>query len=210
MIASGREGITSSARTVAGLCEPKTFSPERFDEVYPTIDDVIRCAAESCRSFAACSDAFFNFERRKGWLGWENWLTVEIVRRLNSRLVLPFHPYPETGEKLDLYVCAPVDLAVEIKTNYITDLEAKRNPRPMPGRVVADAAKVAGLGERTSKLLLVSTCFESEAGLAAYKACVARDLRDRFGQFQPRWDNCSCGTGYNSLLSLSACVCPLP
>jgi hypothetical protein len=77
----------------------------------------------------------------------------------------------------------------------------------MPGRVVADAEKIAGVGDRTSKLLLVSTCFETEAGLLAYEACVALDLKDRFGQFQPQWHNCSCGTGYNLLLSLSAPGC---
>ncbi|HKA08482.1 MAG TPA: hypothetical protein VKD71_14580, partial [Gemmataceae bacterium] len=180
---------------------------EGADKVHPTIDDVIRCAAESCRSFAAFSDAFFNFARRSGWLGWENWLTVEIARRLNSRLVLPFFPYPATGEKLDLYVDAPVDLAVEVKINYITDREARQNPRPMSGRVLADAEKIAGLADRTSKLLLVSTCFESDRGRAAYAACVALDLQTRFGQFQPQWHDCSCGSGYNLLLSLLARGC---
>ena len=172
--------------------------------MYPTIHDVIRCTAEACRSFAAFSDTFFNFDRRSAWLGWENWLTVEVARLLNNRLVLPFYPYPVTGEKLDLYIAEPADIAVEVKTNYITDREARRSPRPMSGRVFADAGKIVNLGDRTSKLLLVSTCFDSRAGLHAYEACVGQDLKERFGQFQPQWHDCSNGTGHNLLLSLWA------
>jgi hypothetical protein len=144
-------------------------------------------------------------ESRTTWLGWENWLTVEIARRLNSRKVIPFFSYPKTQKKLDLFVCDP-KLAVEIKTNYITDEESRQNPRKMSGRVVPDAKKIMSLGGRVRKLLLVATCFESNAGLRAYPGCVANDLHVRFRQFEPDWRECSHGRGHISLLALRAHV----
>ena len=171
----------------------------------PSLDDVVSCAAGACRSFARASAAFFNFEKRAAWLGWENWLSVEITRRLNSRFVLPFYAYPAACERLDLYVDVPVNLAVEIKTNYITDREARKRPRPLPGRVVADARKIERLGTEVGKLLLVSTCFESKFGLKAYPECVAQHVLSRFGRFQATWHDCSQGAGYNLLLALWQC-----
>ena len=89
-----------------------------------------------------------------------------------------------------------------LRQRFVDDL--RLHPRPMSDRVFADAKKLTDLSARTSKLLLVSTGFESEAGLKAYRACVARDLQDRFEEFQPQWYNCSSGTGSNLLLSLSS------
>jgi hypothetical protein len=175
-------------------------------ELNPTVDEVIQCATEACRCFADFSDAFFNFEKRSSWLGWENWLTVEVARRLKSRNVLPFYSYPRTGERLDLFVSGPIHIAVEIKTNYITDREAKQNPRPMPSRVLADATKIKRLDTSIRKLLLVSTFFESQTGLSAYPECVAHDLKARFGQFEPKWSDCSSGSGHVLLLALRARV----
>lgn len=147
----------------------------------PSMENVIACAKAACRSFAKCSANFFNCE---SWLGWENWLTVDIVRRLDNPIVRPFHRYTKDAKKLDIYIDAPVDLAVEIKTNYITDLEAKKSPRPMSRRVLKDAEKIMSWGKDVDRLLLVSTCFDSTVALRAYPECIARDLKRRLGSFK--------------------------
>jgi hypothetical protein len=143
-------------------------------------------------------------------LGWENWLTVDITRRLNNALVLPFFPYPDAHlgakRKLDLYIRAPVRLAVELKVNYIDDTEIEKSgdQRPLPDRVAQDAEKISVLDQTIGKLLLVSTCFESRPGLDAYQDLVSDDFARRFEHFWFRWYNCSAGSGHNLLLALSS------
>ena len=172
---------------------------------------LILAAAKACKSFASSSERFFNFEKRRGWRGWENWLTVDITRRLNNNLVLPFYPYSCVGlnvkTTLDIYVDLPVRLAVEIKVNYIDDDEIANSEehRSLPDRVFKDALKIAGLDRRIDKLLVISTCFESRPALEAYQNLVKDDLAQRFTSFQHRrWYDCSAGTGHNLLLALSS------
>ncbi|HEY3968330.1 MAG TPA: hypothetical protein VGM05_27445 [Planctomycetaceae bacterium] len=172
--------------------------------MYPSKKGVVSAAIAACSSFAECAKCFFNFERRSSWLGWENWLTIDIVRRLNSDHVLPFYPYSKQNLKLDLFVDAPIQIGVEIKTNYITDQEVKKPHRLMSERVVKDARKMRRLGGSIEKLLLVSTFFESNAGVRAYPARVQNDLAKRFGQFHSRWHTCSTSCGHNLLLVLSS------
>jgi hypothetical protein len=172
--------------------------------MYPSKKNVVSAAVGACRSFAECATCFFNFEKRQAWLGWENWLTIEIVRRLNSKLVLPFYSYPKRNLKLDIFIDDPLQIAVEVKTNYISDQEVKNPHRLMSGRVMKDAEKMKHLDNTTGKLLLVSTFFESNEGLMAYPERVKRDLTNRFGLFQCRWHNCSSGGGHNLLLVLSS------
>jgi hypothetical protein len=171
--------------------------------MYPSKKDVVSAAIEACESFSECADWFFNFENSPSWLGWENWLTIDILRRLNSEHVRRFHPYSKQKLKLDLFVDAPIQIAVEIKTNYITDQEVIKPRRLMSERVVKDARKMRRLGGAIEKLLLVSNFFESNAALRAYPKRVKNDLAKRFSQFQIRWHNCSSGSGHSLLLVLS-------
>ena len=95
------------------------------------INNIIRAALESCESFTGCFDSFFNFKERNGWLGWENWLTVDIFRNLNNISVVPFAPYSVcknnlTG-KMDLFVRYPSKIAIEIKTNYLDAKDLEQN-----------------------------------------------------------------------------------
>jgi hypothetical protein len=171
--------------------------------MYPSKKDVVSAAVNACASFAECATCFFNFEKRSAWLGWENWLTVEIIRRLNSKLVLPFFPYPKQNLKLDIFIADPVQMAVEVKTNYISNQEVRNPHRLMSGRVVKDAAKLRLLDDSIAKLLLVSTFFESKESLGSYPSRVKRDLAKRFGFFEARWHTCSAGGSHNLLLVLS-------
>lgn len=107
------------------------------------LKDIIRTALDSCESFAQCSKSFFNFKNRNGWLGWENWLAVDIFRRLNSTSVIPFAPYSECKKKLtgkmDLFVRYPNKMAIEIKTNYldVKDLNGtKKESIGFPDRII--------------------------------------------------------------------------
>jgi hypothetical protein len=59
----------------------KTFRKDVY------IKDIIRETLRACKSFSKCSDSFFDFEIRNGWLGWENWLTVDIFRWLDHQYV---------------------------------------------------------------------------------------------------------------------------
>src|SRR4051812_44818961 len=95
--------------------------------IRPSREKSVSGAVEACRSFAQCSGCFFT--RETAWRGWENWLTVEIVRCLNHPAVIPFARYPAKNGSMDIGVGNPLRLAVEIKVNYITDAEAGRLSR---------------------------------------------------------------------------------
>lgn len=165
-------------------------------------NQVVSAARKACKSFAAFSPRFFDFESREAWLGWENWLTVEIARLLDNKLVRAFGQYPTGKQRFDLYINGPTQVAVEIKVNYITNGEAERPNRPMPDRIVRDAKKLKKLKGSVSKLLLVATCFQSRKGLKAYRRAVQHDLEMRFGEFSYKWFNCSSHDGHNLLLAL--------
>jgi len=177
--------------------------PDRRANSVPSEKDVVLAAREACTSFANCAPSYFNFECRDTWLGWENWLTVDIARRLNSRSVFPFYSYPRQNLRLDISVGLPVKIAVEIKTNYIDNDEASDPHRLMSSRVVKDAEKIRQLHRSIKKVILVSTFFESTDGLRAYSKCVKKDLAERFGAFRCSWHDCSAGGGHNLLLVLS-------
>jgi hypothetical protein len=162
---------------------------------------VVRAAVQACRSFAKCSPNFFNFEESANWRGWENWLTVEIARRLDSRCVLAFFAYPKKKLRLDLFVKGNA-LAVEIKTNFITDREAAKENRTLPDRVVKDAKKMRALNAETGRLILVATIFDTREGLVAYKRTVNKDLAPTFVDYRVSWHDCSSGEGHLLLLAL--------
>jgi hypothetical protein len=51
---------------------------------------IVQSAKAACRSFAEYQDNFFDFARPHAWRGWENWLAVDIGRRLNIKTARPF------------------------------------------------------------------------------------------------------------------------
>jgi hypothetical protein len=125
---------------------------------------IVTQAIGACRNFAEYEKRFFNFERRNGWTGWEDWLTVEILRRLNSKKAIAYGAYPKTKQKCDILV-DPKRVAVEIKVTYITKAEvkkwAKEGAHYISSRAADDAKKLQGLPEKTVKLLLFAAVFES-------------------------------------------------
>lgn len=171
---------------------------------------IVREAKSACLSFAGYQRHFFDFARRPGWAGWENWLTVEVGRRLNTPNVLPFYPYPKKQNRrlLDLFACdRNSKVAVEIKVNYVDDHEIKKWKRRkvgLPDRVLEDRDKLQSLRGKISRLLLVSTCFESPNGLASYPDLIDSRLRQDFQRWRVEWHDCSVpGKGWNLLLVLS-------
>ena len=170
---------------------------------------IVEAAIRSCKQFARSQVSFF--EERNGFLGWENWLTVDIARQLNDKNVIPFYQYPRRKSKLDIYVKKPFPIAVEIKTNYIDKKEVdwskrhREGKRLLPERVYKDAKKINRLDPKTEKLLFVSTCFDTHKSLTEYKKLVQEDLKKRFKSFKcHRWHNCSVGDGHNLLLELTS------
>jgi hypothetical protein len=167
-----------------------------------TEKEIVAAAIGACRSFAKYSPCFFNFQERAAWLGWENWLTVEIARRLDSLRVIPFFTYPKKRLRRDLFVRDDQLVAVEVKTNYITDKEASRENRSLPDRVTKDVVKMRMLDGEIGKLILLATVLDSAQGLAAYKSAVKKDLAKTFVDFRPSWHDCSSGKGHVLLLAL--------
>ena len=114
----------------------------------PSVKELVRSAVQACKSFASCSSNFFDFDKREAFCGWENWLTVDITRRLNNKHVIPFCPYSEVKHrlkgKLDLYIDSRPSMAVEIKVNYIDDTEIERWGADigLPKRILKDAKKL--------------------------------------------------------------------
>lgn len=131
------------------------------------IKDIIRSSWIACESFLSCSDAFFNFKIRNGWLGWENWLTVDIIRRLNNISVVPFAPYSMCKQnltgKMDLFVRYPNKIAVEIKTNFWDANEFgddNKIIRKFPERILKDIIKLKRVGDDIYQLLAIAIVFE--------------------------------------------------
>lgn len=170
------------------------------------ISRIVREAANACQSFAGYQSRYFDFERRPGYRGWENWLTVDIGRRLNHKNVLAFHGYPTGRERFDLYVEGATPIAVEVKVNYLDQDEIQESgpERDLPPRVVSDAEKLNTLNPTTSRLLLVSTCFERSECRRAYKRLVAPSIARHFPNWEHEWRDCSDARnkGWNLLLAL--------
>jgi hypothetical protein len=130
------------------------------------INDIIRTTLNACNSFSLCSDSFFNFKMRSGWLGWENWLTVEIFRNLNNISVVPFAPYSMCDQnltgKMDLFVRYPNKIAIEIKTNYLDANDLGRNDQStkLPDRILKDVRKLKRVCDDIYQLLLIAIVFE--------------------------------------------------
>jgi len=169
---------------------------------------VVRAAKGACCCFASYQAKFFNFDRRPGWRGWENWLTVEVCRRLHARTVLAF--YRLDGRYLDLFVReGDPEVGVEIKVNYVDDREnqiwAQKGTYGLPARILKDRDKLKGLPANITRLLLVSTCFESRATLDPYQKGIDASLGGDFQRWDAEWHDCSGhgDQGGNLLLALS-------
>jgi hypothetical protein len=175
-----------------------------------TFQSLVLAARKSCQAFSTCSASFFDLTRRpNNWAGWENWLTVDIVRQLNCKEVLPFLVYPGSQQKLDLYIESPKKIAVEIKVNYLTDGEIDRSEgeRPLPQRVENDIRKLASLPKSTGQVMLVATCFQSRRGLKVYPALVKNCINaPPFRRYSATWYECSRKGGATSLLVLAKSV----
>ena len=168
---------------------------------------LIWATIKSCSSFAICSSNFF--KNREGWRGWENWLTVDIARQINSDNIIPFAKYSECDSDInglmDLLVKTKhYFIAVEIKVNYWDDDEiTKRYDAKdyisLPSRAVEDINKLKKAGPDVRKLFMMSIVFESGDGINKYRKIFNRNhevLRDM------NWKFFNCGD-HNLLLVIS-------
>ena len=160
-------------------------------------------AAAACRVFAAYEKRFF--DARSGWTGWENCLTVDILRRLNSSEAVGFADYPEQSTKFDIWIRNP-RTAVEIKVPG-DDAEvakfAKKGAAKISGRLASDAMKLEPiLGSRIG-ILFLAVEFQSNALAAQYQKLVQSDLRNTYVRFpRAKCINCNSKDGHMSLLAL--------
>jgi hypothetical protein len=157
----------------------------------PNIKSVIKAAADACKSLSQCTN-FFNSDETESWRGWENWLTVDIVRRLNSASVVRFGHYPSKSEKTDILV--PKKIAVEIKTNYVETSEveawiAKASYR-LPDRVIRDLRKLNRLGKDMKRVLLFAIAFENPKDQAKYKRLLDQYLTSSWDAWEKQWHKC--------------------
>lgn len=156
----------------------------------PTITDIIYAALESCEAFADVSNNFFNFEKRKNaWRGWENWLTVDIIRKLNNKTVIPFAKYPKhnysmdfgIGEKPDIY-----KIVVEIKTTYFTEDELERRKSYLVARLRKDMFKFED-AEDAWCLYLIAIVLPSHNSCVLYEKQVDNYLKNNRNELA--WDD---------------------
>jgi hypothetical protein len=158
----------------------------------PVISTIICAAGGACHSLAD-SKNFFNFEHTDSYLGWENWLTVDIARRLNHKTVVRFckYPDPDCTDKTDLFVRSKPPICVEIKVNYIDHEEVtkwcKKKTHKLPARARNDLAKLERLGGESSRLMLVATACDSSDDAVTYKKLVAPDLAQNWSSWTAEW-----------------------
>ncbi len=174
------------------------------------IKDIISAAVKSCKSFAKCSENFFGKEESNSSGGWENWLTVDIIRRLNSNKVRPFYGYSVLSKKskqeMDFYVKGPLQIAVEIKVNYIDSKDMAKGKIVLPPRINKDFEKYKLLDKETYFLFLISTFLEYKKDLTKYKKLINSVLENRSADMKwLNWDwyDCSIPNSYNVLLAIS-------
>lgn len=171
-----------------------------------SITALINAAIKSCLSFAQCSNNFFGGD---SWRGWENWLTVDIARRINNQKITPFASYseckPNIKGKMDLLIKSPKNIAVEIKVNYWGDDDIERHDgkrKSLPDRAINDIKKLKQLGSDTLKVFLLSTVFESSNGLEKYRDKIFDPNQKCLKDLNWKRYDCSEG-GYNLLLVVS-------
>ena len=168
---------------------------------------IAKHARQACLSFAAYEKRFFNFEKRNGWAGWENWLTIDILRRLNVTSAEPYAPYPNGKQRFDILVDEP-RIVVEIKVTYIDRAHVKkfelRGRGALSGRLTKDAKKVEAHTKDSVGLLMLAVAFEHADLIRPYKTLVNEDIKDNYSTFKThRWFNCSAEDGCVSLLALT-------
>jgi hypothetical protein len=158
----------------------------------PTIDQVVQAGAASCRSLSRCNN-FFVFEHSDSWLGWENWLTVDIVRRLNHRAVVRFGAYSNGSTRSDIFLKTKQKIAVEIKVNYIDDNELDKwigKKHGLPKRVADDLKKLTKSIRNADRLMLMATALESSRRSSEYRALIDEDLSSNWPKWTREWAKC--------------------
>ena len=159
----------------------------------PNIENVILAAADACKSLSQCTN-FFNFGKTDSWLGWENWLTVDIVRRLDSASVVRFGSYPSSSEKTDIFISGQNKMAVEIKANYVDTSEVaswNENARyKLPVRATKDLWKLNRLGKGMTRVFLFAIAFENPKDQTKYKELLDQYLTASWGSWTSQWHKC--------------------
>jgi len=170
-----------------------------------SIRKLIEAAIASCSAFTSCSYNFF--KNRDGWRGWENWLTVDITRQINSDKIIPFAQYsefkPNINSKMDILVTEPKPIAIEVKVSYWTNKEFEGKKKILlPDNVVCDIRKLKKAGQNVRKVLFFSILFESADGLEKYYNLFNREQR-LLKNMNWKFYDCSVSGGHNILLVIS-------
>lgn len=162
---------------------------------------VILTAADACKSLSQCTN-FFNFDETDSWVGWENWLTVDIIRGLNSASVFRSGNYPKSSEKTDILINGESKIAVEIKVNYVETAEvakwSAKGSHKLPDRVIKDIRKLNRLAKGMKRVLLFAVAFEDPKDQKNYIKLIDMYLSDSWGSWESQWHKC----GTFMLLSL--------
>jgi hypothetical protein len=162
------------------------------------ISEIREHAIDACRCFSEFEKRFFNFPKRQGWAGWENWFTIELVRRINSSNAIAFLSYPSSNKKFDISINNE-KIAIEIKVTYISKSEvvrwAKKKSKCLSSRLYDDAKKLRNLPSTTTKLLFLAAVFESNDLPMQYTTLVSKDVSHSYREFRSQWFDCSSGDG---------------
>lgn len=153
---------------------------------------VIEAAARSCKSLSSCEN-FFRFEHSDSWLGWENWLTVDIVRRLDHPDVVRFGAY-RGRLRSDITIVGRKSLAVEVKVSFVDRKEIvrwsnKHTVRKLPARALKDLAKLK-MASSTARLFLFAAALEDASDSLRYRKILRQHLKSDLHGWRSSWHEC--------------------
>jgi hypothetical protein len=106
---------------------------------------------------------------------------------------------------MDLRITGPQEIAVEVKTSYLTEHELKTwgEGIELPERVLKDLKKLRRKKGDVGRLLLLSTVFETESDLEQYRDKLFDRKHKALKGLRMKWYTCSCNGGQNLLLAVS-------
>jgi len=159
----------------------------------PSLQSLITAASGACKSLSRCSN-FFNFHRNDSWLGWENRLTVDIVRPLKQAAVVRFGEYAN-GSKSDITIFGRRPIVTEIKVSFVDESElsrwTKRGSHKLPTRVQSDLEKLAAFPDPAQRVMLLATCFENvRQSTGPYTKLINPYLDSHYAQWKRSWVRC--------------------
>ncbi len=167
-----------------------------------SIRDILLSSIYALESFSKFAESFFENRDEDAWRGWENWLTVDILRRLNNKNNIIFYPYCycsdeiQDNTKMDIFN-KKNSICIEIKTNYLTDNEIGEDIN-LHNRIVQDLDRLNRLDENQYfKLLIVGIVFDAIESINKF---IEYFRGNQINNYNWRLYNCSAKNGAPILL----------